>query len=194
MSRLWFGKSPLWWRQALLNGLETKVLMYCSSWTPSHDLHALKEKSGLPWASHQTRQGYPPSVFSELPRLLERTGNNNKGSITAIYTVLVAGSDMEEPIADEVRGILDGHIILNRTLAERNHWPAIDILASLSRIMSSIVTSEHQQAAQTFRKVLSAYEKQRDMITLGAYQKGSDPETDYAIQKINELETYLTPR
>ncbi|MCC7380695.1 MAG: type III secretion system ATPase SctN [Deltaproteobacteria bacterium] len=146
---------------------------------------------GLAIGEPPARQGYPPSVFAMLPRLLERTGNSSKGSITALYTVLVAGSDMEEPISDEVRGILDGHIILNRALGARNHWPAIDILPSLSRVMVGIVPDEHKQAAAKLREVLATYEKQRDLILLGAYQYGTDPKTDYAIDKIEAVEEFL---
>lgn len=146
---------------------------------------------GLAVGEPPARQGYPPSVFSELPRLLERTGNSSKGSITALYTVLVAGGDMEEPISDEVRGILDGHIILNRALGARNHWPAIDVLPSLSRVMTGIVSDEHKAAAGQLRKVLATYEKQRDLILLGAYQYGTDPDTDYAIDKIDAVEDFL---
>lgn len=146
---------------------------------------------GLAVGEPPARQGYPPSVFSMLPRLLERTGNSNRGSITALYTVLVAGGDMEEPISDEVRGILDGHIILNRALGARNHWPAIDILPSLSRVMNGIVNPEHRQAAAHLREVLATYEKQRDLILLGAYQYGTDPKTDYAIDKIEQVEAFL---
>jgi type III secretion protein N (ATPase) len=146
---------------------------------------------GLAVGEPPARQGYPPSVFSMLPRLLERTGNSSKGSITALYTVLVAGSDMDEPIADEVRGILDGHIILNRALGARNHWPAIDVLPSLSRVMSGIASPDHKQAAAKLREVLATYEKQRDLILLGAYQYGTDPKTDYAIDKIEAVEDFL---
>jgi type III secretion protein N (ATPase) len=146
---------------------------------------------GLAVGEPPARQGYPPSVFSMLPRLLERTGNSAKGSITALYTVLVAGGDMEEPISDEVRGILDGHIILNRALGARNHWPAIDVLPSLSRVMSGIASSDHKRAAAKLREVLATYEKQRDLILLGAYQYGSDPRTDYAIDKIEAVEEFL---
>lgn len=149
---------------------------------------------GLAVGEPPARQGYPPSVFSMLPRLLERTGNSDKGSITALYTVLVAGGDMEEPISDEVRGILDGHIILNRDLGARNHWPAIDILPSLSRVMVGIVPEEHKQAAAKLREVLATYDKQRDLILLGAYQYGTDPQTDYAIDKIEQCETFLRQR
>lgn len=146
---------------------------------------------GLAIGEPPARQGYPPSVFAQIPRLMERTGNNENGSITALYTILVQAGDMEEPIADEVRGILDGHIILNRALGARNHWPAVDILPSLSRVMTGIVKSEHKQAAAKLREVLATYDKQRDLIILGAYQYGTDPKTDYAIDKIEEVETFL---
>jgi type III secretion protein N (ATPase) len=146
---------------------------------------------GLAAGEPPARQGYPPSVFSMLPRLLERAGNNDKGSITALYTVLVAGGDMEEPIADEVRGILDGHILLARKLASRNHWPAIDVLPSLSRVMNAVASDEHARAAGEFREVLSTYEEKRDLIALGAYQYGTDADVDYAIDLIEELEGIL---
>jgi ATP synthase in type III secretion protein N len=146
---------------------------------------------GLAIGEPPARQGYPPSVFSMLPKILERTGNSSSGYCTAIYTVLVAGSDMEEPIADEVRGILDGHFILNRALGERNHWPAIDVLASLSRVMSGIAAKPHKEAAAKLRETLATYEKQRDLILLGAYQYGTDPKTDYAIDKIEAIEGFL---
>ncbi len=146
---------------------------------------------GLAVGEPPARQGYPPSVFSMLPRILERTGNSDKGSCTAIYTVLVAGGDMEEPIADEVRGILDGHFILNRALGERNQWPAMDVLASLSRVMSGIASPEHKRAAGKLRETLATYEKQRDLILLGAYVYGTDPKTDYAIDKYEEIINFL---
>lgn len=146
---------------------------------------------GLAIGEPPARQGYPPSVFSMLPRMLERTGNSDKGKCTAIYTCLVAGGDMEEPIADEVRGILDGHFILNRALGERNQWPAMDVLASLSRVMSGIVSKEHKKAAGKLRETLSNYEKQRDLILLGAYQYGTDPRVDYAIDKYDQIINYL---
>lgn len=149
---------------------------------------------GLAIGEPPARQGYPPSVFFQIPRLMERTGNNETGSITALYTILVQAGDMDEPIADEVRSILDGHIILNRALGARNHWPAIDVLPSLSRVMSNIVPEEHQVAAARLREVLATYEKQRDLILLGAYQYGSDPKTDYAIDKIEEVESFLKQR
>jgi type III secretion protein N (ATPase) len=146
---------------------------------------------GLAIGEPPARQGYPPSVFSMLPRILERTGNSDKGRCTAIYTCLVAGGDMEEPIADEVRGILDGHFILNRAIGERNQWPAMDVLASLSRVMSQIATPEHKKAAGKLRETLATYEKQRDLILLGAYQYGTDPRTDYAIDKYEQIIEYL---
>jgi type III secretion protein N (ATPase) len=146
---------------------------------------------GLAIGEPPARQGYPPSVFSMLPRILERTGNSDKGRCTAIYTCLVAGGDMEEPIADEVRGILDGHFILDRALGERNQWPAMDVLASLSRVMSGIVSPEHKKAAGKLRETLATYEKQRDLILLGAYQYGTDPRTDYAIGKYDAIIDFL---
>jgi len=146
---------------------------------------------GLAVGEPPARQGYPPSVFSMLPKILERTGNSEKGKCTAIYTVLVAGGDMEEPIADEVRGILDGHFILNRALGERNQWPAMDVLASLSRVMNQVVSKEHKKAAGKLRETLATYEKQRDLILLGAYQYGTDPRTDYAIDKYDAIIDFL---
>ena len=149
---------------------------------------------GLAAGESPVRQGYPPSVFAMLPRLLERTGNDERGTITALYTVLVAGGDMDEPIADEVRGILDGHIVLSRELAVRNHWPAIDVLASLSRSMNAVADPNHQRAAGELRGVLATYERQRDLIALGAYRRGSDPRTDDAIARIEGIEAFLQQR
>jgi ATP synthase in type III secretion protein N len=149
---------------------------------------------GLAAGEPPARQGYPPSVFALLPRLLERTGNNDRGTITALYTVLVTGGDMDEPIADEVRGILDGHIVLSRDLAVRNHWPAIDVLASLSRSMTAVSDADHQRVAGELRGVLAIYERQRDLIGLGAYRRGSDPRTDDAIARIDGIEAFLRQR
>lgn len=146
---------------------------------------------GLAAGEPPARQGYPPSVFSMLPKLLERAGNSEEGTMTALYTVLVAGGDMEEPIADEVRGIVDGHFVLSRELASRNHWPAMDVLHSLSRVMDQVTTEEHQEAAGEFRETLSTYEEKRDLISLGAYEYGTDPEVDYAIDLIDEMEDLL---
>jgi type III secretion protein N (ATPase) len=146
---------------------------------------------GLAAGEPPARQGYPPSVFALLPRLLERTGTSARGSITALYTVLVAGGDMEEPIADEVRGILDGHVILSRDIAARNQWPAVDVLPSLSRLMSAVAAPEHRAAAGRLRELLAAYERQRDLILLGAYQRGSDPVTDEAIARMGRINAFL---
>jgi ATP synthase in type III secretion protein N len=146
---------------------------------------------GLAAGEPPARRGYPPSVFTQLPRLLERSGQGEKGSITAIYTVLVEGSDMDEPIADEVRGILDGHIVLDRRLAARGHYPAIDVLSSLSRVMSNVTAKPQQAAAQRARALLAAYEEKRDLIALGAYSKGSDARLDQAITAAPDLDRFL---
>jgi type III secretion protein N (ATPase) len=149
---------------------------------------------GLAAGEPPARQGYPPSVFALLPRLLERTGNSARGSITALYTVLVAAGDMEEPIADEVRGILDGHVVLSRELGARNHWPAVDVLSSLSRLMTAVAAPAHQSAAGRLRELLAAYERQRDLILLGAYQRGADPVTDQAIARMDAINAFLRQR
>jgi FliI/YscN family ATPase len=146
---------------------------------------------GLACGEPPARAGYTPSVFAELPRLLERAGNSDKGSITAFYTVLVAGDDMNEPVADEVRSILDGHIILSREMAGAGHFPAIDALGSVSRVMNAVSTKEHRAAASAMRSVLATYNKQKDLITLGAYQIGSDPRTDDAIKRIDDINRFL---
>jgi ATP synthase in type III secretion protein N len=149
---------------------------------------------GLAAGEPPARQGYPPSVFALLPRLLERTGNDARGSITALYTVLVAGGDMDEPIADEVRGILDGHVVLSRDIAARHHWPAVDVLQSLSRLMESVADPAHRQAAGRLRELLAAYERHRDLIALGAYQPGADPVTDDAIARLPAITDFLRQR
>jgi ATP synthase in type III secretion protein N len=146
---------------------------------------------GLAAGEPPARRGYPPSVFAMLPRLLERSGQGEKGSITALYTVLVEGGDMDEPIADEVRGILDGHIVLDRSIAARGHYPAIDVTVSLSRVMDAVVSEQHADAARRFRSLVSAYEEKRDLILLGAYAKGSDARVDRAIQALPEIERFL---
>jgi flagellar protein export ATPase FliI len=146
---------------------------------------------GLACGEPPARAGYTPSVFAELPRLLERAGNSDKGSITAFYTVLVAGDDMNEPVADEVRSILDGHIVLSREMAGSGHFPAIDVLSSVSRVMSAVSTREHRSAATAMRRVLATYEKQKDLIAMGAYQAGSDPRTDEAIERIDDINNFL---
>ncbi len=146
---------------------------------------------GLACGEPPARAGYTPSVFAELPKLLERAGNSDKGSITAIYTVLVAGDDMNEPVADEVRSILDGHIILSRELAARNHYPAINVLESASRVMSAVTEKEHRLCAGVLRDMLATYKKNEDLILLGAYKAGSDQRVDNAIGKIDEINGYL---
>lgn len=151
---------------------------------------ALREV-GLAVGEPPARQGYTPSVFSTLPRLLERSGNSDKGSITAFYTILVAGDDMNEPVADETRSILDGHIVLSRALAARGHYPAIDVSESISRVMDSIIDDEHRGASRKLKEVVANYEKERDLILIGAYEEGSDPKVDYAIEKIEEVNNFL---
>jgi type III secretion protein N (ATPase) len=146
---------------------------------------------GLAAGEPPARQGYPPSVFAMLPRLLERTGTDDKGSITALYTVLVAGGDMDEPIADEVRGILDGHVVLSRELAARGHFPAVDVLGSLSRLMTVVAEAPHRAAAARLREWLAAHERHRDLIALGAYARGSDAATDAALARWDELTAFL---
>ena len=146
---------------------------------------------GLAAGEPPTRRGFPPSVFSELPKLMERAGNSAKGSITALYTVLVEGDDMTEPIADETRSILDGHIILSRKLAQQNHYPAIDILASVSRCQSAIIPKDHKAAAAKLRALLAKYAEVELLLKIGEYKKGSDPETDEAIAKNPAVNAYL---
>ncbi|HLM56217.1 MAG TPA: EscN/YscN/HrcN family type III secretion system ATPase, partial [Pyrinomonadaceae bacterium] len=151
---------------------------------------ALREV-GLAAGEPPARAGFPPSVFSELPRLLERAGNSERGSITAFYTVLVEGDDLTEPIADETRSILDGHVVLTRALASAGHYPAIDVGQSVSRVMPAVVSPPHVEAARRFREVQAAYEAQKDLILIGAYKKGSDPRTDLAISKADAMNAFL---
>ncbi len=146
---------------------------------------------GLSIGEPPASKGYTPSVFAMLPRLLERAGRGEQGSITGFFTVLVEGDDFNEPICDAVRGILDGHIILSRTLAARNHYPAIDVLNSVSRVMSALTTREHLQFASFARKNLAAYEKVRDLVNIGAYVNGSDPEADTALRVMPVLTSFL---
>lgn len=146
---------------------------------------------GLAAGEPPTRRGFPPSVFSTLPKLMERAGNSDKGSITALYTVLVEGDDMTEPIADETRSILDGHIILSRKLASANHYPAIDVQQSVSRVMNAIVSKEQKQEAQILRKILAKYAEVELLVQIGEYKKGSDPEADFALSKINAVNSFL---
>ncbi|MDO8518574.1 MAG: flagellar protein export ATPase FliI [Deltaproteobacteria bacterium] len=151
---------------------------------------ALRE-IGLAVGEPPARQGFTPSVFSTLPKLLERSGNSDKGSITAFYTVLVEGDDMNEPVADEVRSILDGHVILSRDLANRGQYPAINVSESISRVMTNIIDEEHIEASRKLKEVVANYEKERDLILIGAYESGSNPSVDYAIEKIDEVNNFL---
>ncbi len=146
---------------------------------------------GLAAGEPPARRGYPPSVFAALPGLLERSGTAPGGSITAVYTVLVEGGDMEEPIADEVRGILDGHVILDRALGARGRWPAIDVLHSLSRVMDAVTDDAHRDDARQLREHLAIYEAKRDLVSLGAYERGSDPKLDAALARIDRIEAFL---
>jgi len=167
------------------------VLFLCDSVTR---FARAQREVGLAAGEPPARQGYPASVFQALPRLLERTGGRARGCITAVYTVLVAGGDQEEPIADEVRGLLDGHVVLDRRLAERGHFPAVDVLASVSRVMAAVASPAHAAAAARVRALLSAWERQRDLVLLGAYRAGSDPEVDLAIERWPAIEAFLRQR
>jgi flagellum-specific ATP synthase len=150
---------------------------------------------GLAAGEPPSSKGYTPSVFSLLPRLVERAGNfMSGGSITGFYTVLVEGDDMSEPIADAVRSLLDGHVVLSRELAWRNHYPCIDILQSVSRLMSELVPQPYQQKAGKIRELLSTYRKAEDMVNIGAYVKGSNPKIDMALKKIDPINSFLIQR
>ena len=147
---------------------------------------------GLSVGEPPIARGYTPSIYAALPKLLERAGNFEKGSITGIYTVLVEGDDTNEPIADTVRGIIDGHIVLSRKIAMKNHYPAIDILESISRLMVEIVSKEHYEAAGKLRNLLSLYNSNYDLISIGAYKSGTNPALDKAINKIDAINAFLT--
>ncbi|MCI8391110.1 MAG: flagellar protein export ATPase FliI [Roseburia sp.] len=146
---------------------------------------------GLASGEPPVTRGYPPSVYSEMPKLLERAGTSDRGSITGLYTVLVDGDDFNEPITDTARSILDGHIVLSRSLANKNHYPAIDVLASISRVMSQIASKEHKELAGRLNQVLATYNEAEDLINIGAYKNGSNREIDYAIQKIQAVNAFL---
>ena len=146
---------------------------------------------GLAVGEPPVARGYTPSIYAELPKLLERSGNFEKGSITGVYTVLVEGDDTNEPIADTVRGILDGHIVLSRSLAAANHYPAIDVGASVSRLMADIVSDEHRQMAGRVRDIMSIYNKNADLVSIGAYKPGTNPELDYALGKMDAINSFL---
>lgn len=146
---------------------------------------------GLAAGEPPVRRGYPPSLFAMLPRLLERGGQGASGSITAIYTVLVEGGDMDEPVADEVRGIVDGHVVLDRAIAARGRYPAVDVTTSLSRVMSGVADKSHLDAARRMRELVATYEAKRDLVLLGAYVKGTDKELDRAIERMPQIEAFL---
>ncbi len=146
---------------------------------------------GLASGEPPVSRGYPPSVYAEMPRLLERAGKSRNGSITGLYTVLVDGDDFNEPITDTARGILDGHIILDRKLAQRNHFPAIDVLASISRCMPAIVDNKQKSAVGKFKNTLATYNDAEDLINIGAYKSGANKNIDFAIEKIDLLNAYL---
>lgn len=146
---------------------------------------------GLASGEPPVSRGYPPSVYAQMPKLLERAGNSDRGSITGLYTVLVDGDDFNEPITDTARGILDGHIVLSRQMTQKNHYPAIDILQSISRVMSSIITKEHKVAAGKMKQVLATYQEAEDLINIGAYKAGSNPDIDFAIDKIRAVNAFL---
>ncbi len=146
---------------------------------------------GLASGEPPVSRGYPPSVYAQMPKLLERAGRSKKGSITGLYAVLVDGDDFNEPIADTARGILDGHIVLNRKLVQKNHYPAIDVLASISRCMSAIVDKEQKKAAGKLKNVLATYNDAEDLINIGAYKSGANKNIDYAIEKIEAVNEFL---
>lgn len=146
---------------------------------------------GLASGEPPVTRGYPPSVYSEMPKLLERAGNSDKGTITGLYTVLVDSDDFNEPITDTARSILDGHIMLSRSLTHKNHYPAIDILQSISRVMNHITTPEHKKTAMKLKNILATYNEAEDLINIGAYKSGSNKNIDYAISKIDGVNNYL---
>ncbi len=147
---------------------------------------------GLAIGEPPVTKGYTPSVFATLPKLLERSGTSDKGAITGLYTVLVDGDDMNEPIADAVRGILDGHVVLSRKLANKGHYPAVDVLSSISRVMPNVADKEHIKAANDVKEILANYDENEDLINIGAYAKGTNPKIDYAISKISKVNSFLT--
>lgn len=146
---------------------------------------------GLASGEPPVSRGYPPSVYSEMPKLLERAGNSDKGSITGLYAVLVDGDDFNEPISDTARGILDGHIALSRSMAQHNHYPAIDVLQSISRVMSVVADEDHKELAGQMKDVLATYREAEDLINIGAYKDGSNKNIDFAIQKIDAVNAFL---
>jgi type III secretion protein N (ATPase) len=165
-----------------------EVLLLCDSLTR---FARAQREVGLAAGEPPARQGYPASVFQALPRLVERAGPQARGCITAVYAVLVAGHDQDEPIADEIRGLLDGHLVLERRLAERGHYPAIDVLASVSRVMDQVAAPAHRAAAVRVRALLATWEQQRDLVLLGAYRRGADAAVDRAVERWPAIEAFL---
>jgi flagellum-specific ATP synthase len=147
---------------------------------------------GLAIGEPPVSRGYTPSVFSTIARILERAGNSDKGSITGLYTVLVDGDDLTEPVTDTARSVLDGHIVLSRKIANRNQYPAIDVLASVSRVMPDITDPQHREYANQLRKSMAVYQNSEDLINIGAYVKGSSTEIDSAIEKHDDILNFLT--
>ena len=146
---------------------------------------------GLASGEPPVTRGYPPSMYSEMPKLLERAGNSENGSITGLYTVLVDGDDFNEPVTDTARSILDGHIVLSRKIAQKNHYPAIDVLASISRCMSQIVDKRQKELSGQLKNVMATYAESEDLINIGAYKAGSNKNIDYAISKIDKVNDFL---
>jgi flagellum-specific ATP synthase len=147
---------------------------------------------GLSTGEPPSSKGYTPSVFAQLPKLLERAGNfENQGSITGLYTTLVEGDDMNDPIGDSVRSIVDGHIVLSRALAQKGHFPSIDILASASRVMKNVTTTDHQKLAQKLRENLAIYKDAEDLINIGAYKAGANPKIDRSVKLIDSINEFL---
>jgi flagellum-specific ATP synthase len=169
----------------------SKVLLLMDSLTR---FAMAQREIGLAAGEPPASRGYVPSVFSLLPKLLERTGTNDTGAITAIYTILVEGDDMNEPVADAVRGFLDGHIVLSRQLANANHFPAVDVLQSVSRLDRAVCSQEEMGIISEARDLLSIYKQNEDLINVGAYVKNSNPKIDRAIDKYNSLESFLKQR
>jgi flagellum-specific ATP synthase len=169
----------------------SKVLLLMDSLTR---FAMAQREIGLAAGEPPASRGYVPSVFSMLPKLLERTGTNDRGAITAIYTILVEGDDMNEPVADAVRGFLDGHIVLSRKLANANHFPAVDVLQSVSRLDRAVCTEAEMDTISNARDLLSVYKQNEDLINVGAYVKNSNPKIDRAIEKFQSVESFLKQR
>jgi flagellum-specific ATP synthase len=167
------------------------VLLMCDSVTR---LAWAQREVGLAVGEPPATRGFPPSVWAMLPQVLERAGAARTGSITGLYTVLVEGDDMNEPVADAVRAILDGHVVLDRHLAHRNHYPAIDVLQSVSRLQNALLDEPVREAGGALRETLSGYRDKEDMISLGQYPRGTNPQIDYAIDKMGQMDEFLRQR